>query len=62
VSIPGYAENAVCPKCETYTQQYIVVRGIRKCLNCGEQFNLKDTERINHGRVIKPVQKEEECP
>jgi hypothetical protein len=56
----GYAENAVCPRCHTYTQQRIVYhgghvrRGERECLNCGTRFYVRDTERIQRGKTIKP--------
>jgi hypothetical protein len=50
----GFAENAVCPQCRTYTQQRIVSHGERECLNCGMRFNIRDTERIQHGKTIKP--------
>jgi hypothetical protein len=50
----GYAENAVCPKCHTYTQQRIISYGERECLNCGTRFDLRDTERIQRGKTIKP--------
>lgn len=50
---PGYADNAICPECRTYTRQEIVVRGVRKC-ECGAVFNIKNTTRIQHGRVIYP--------
>lgn len=38
----GFAENAVCPRCRTYTQQTVVRRGRRRCF-CGREFDLKDT-------------------
>lgn len=44
----GFAQDAVCPACETYTQQEIVIRGVRRCLGCKKVFNLKDT--IRNGR------------
>jgi hypothetical protein len=49
----GYAENAVCPRCKTYTKQRIISRGVREC-ECGHQFQLRDTNRIQHGRIIRP--------
>ena len=45
----GYADDAVCPSCKTYTQQYVVKRGVRKCL-CGKVFNLKETETLRTAR------------
>jgi hypothetical protein len=54
MSVPGYRGNAVCPKCRTYTQQVIVRRGVRQCLNCGIGFKLKDVERIQGDKIIRP--------
>lgn len=39
----GHANDAVCPKCETYTEQTVVRRGVRQCIGCRTVFNLKDT-------------------
>jgi len=47
----GHAENAVCPNCRTYTRQIIVSRGVREC-GCGLRFNLRDTMRIQSGKII----------
>jgi hypothetical protein len=52
-TLKGYAENAVCPRCGTYTKQRIIARGLREC-DCGLRFKLADTERIQNGRLIKP--------
>ena len=52
----GFAENAMCPRCRTYTRQRIVSRGEREC-DCGERFKLKDTVRVQKGRVIRPTKK-----
>jgi hypothetical protein len=54
VSVPGYREDATCPKCRTFTQQRIVRRGERQCLNCKTEFRLKDVERIRGGKIIRP--------
>ena len=55
----GYAENAICPECRMYTRQQIVVRGVRKC-ECGAVFNIKNTTRVQRGKVIYPPFKNEE--
>ncbi len=51
--LPGWAENAVCPKCKTYTVQRITKRGVRRC-ECGTEFNLADVERISKGKSKLP--------
>lgn len=40
----GFSKNALCPKCNKYTKQQVVKRGVRKCLDCSTEFRLKDTE------------------
>lgn len=52
MSVPGYADNAVCPRCRTYTLQLIVERGRRECTGCRcrHRFALRDTERIQKHR------------
>lgn len=53
-SIRGFAEDQVCPKCQTYTQQEIVKRGIRKCLGCRTVFpipNKRQREEIKRGKI-----------
>lgn len=44
--VAGYAEDAVCPKCATFTLQRIVRRGIRRCM-CGHEFKLTDARRVS---------------
>lgn len=44
MTLKGYANNAICPKCDLYTEQRVVKRGVRQCLGCLTVFNLKDTK------------------
>lgn len=50
----GIMENAQCPKCKGFTQQKVVKRGVRECLGCHTVFNLKDVERWQGRKLIKP--------
>ena len=53
MAIRGYADNAICPQCRTYTRQQIVRRGWRRC-DCSHEFKLSETQRIQGGKVIYP--------
>jgi hypothetical protein len=44
MTLKGYANNAICPKCDMYTEQRVVERGVRQCLGCLTVFKLKDTK------------------
>jgi hypothetical protein len=48
----GWAQNAVCPKCQTYTIQRIVKRGLRKC-ECGMEFTLQNTKNKPEEKLMK---------
>ena len=48
----GYAENAICPHCRTYTLQKIVSRGVRRCMGCGCEFELRNVDRIQRNKLI----------
>lgn len=50
----GYPENARCPKCGYFVQSKIIKRGVRECLGCHTIFNLKDVERYQGRKLIKP--------
>jgi hypothetical protein len=58
VKYKGHNDNAVCPKCKTFTEQWIKARGVREC-GCGEVFQLKDVERVQNGKTIQPKGKTE---
>lgn len=46
----GFAEDAVCPDCRTYTTQEILSRGVRRCLGCRTEFKLKDVQTVRKVR------------